>query len=38
VTVIGDGISDAEAAMLNGARFLRAEPGWPARVMQAPAS
>lgn len=38
VTVIGDGISDAEAAMQNRARFFRADPDWPARVMQATAS
>lgn len=28
-TVIGDGPSDAEAAHLNNARFLHAQPGWP---------
>lgn len=31
--VIGDGESDAEAARLNGAAFLRADAGWPQRLM-----
>lgn len=34
VTVIGDGQSDADAARLNGAHFLRADTGWPMRLTQ----
>lgn len=33
VLVIGDGISDAEAARLNGTRYLPAVPGWPKHLM-----
>lgn len=34
VTVIGDGESDAAAAAAVGARFLRADPGWPEKLME----
>lgn len=33
-TVIGDGESDERAARLNDAVFLRAEAGWPMRLME----
>ncbi len=33
-TVIGDGISDAEAARMNGCHYLPAMPGWPQKLMQ----
>ncbi len=32
--VIGDGVSDEEAARRNGCRWLKAEAGWPDRLMR----
>lgn len=32
--VVGDGVSDAEAARMNGCEFLRAEPGWPQHLIR----
>jgi phosphoglycolate phosphatase-like HAD superfamily hydrolase len=32
--VVGDGVSDGQAAQENGCAFLKAEPGWPSHLMR----
>ncbi len=34
VLVVGDGVSDADAARITGCRYLEATPGWPQKLLE----